>query len=390
MKKFRLGKPQIYIFLKIFILLLLSIILKVNSVLGYTSSSTPAILKIEYGARTISMGGAGVALFNNLFYIDSNPAGGMFYRGYRFALLHQEWIYDTNYESARLFAGFRRFYLGLGINYMYTPFTYYDIFGLKNGSSYTISQYLGTLNFGYRFFRINLSAGINIKYYYYNVPQSLYKNQNYSLVLADIGLMLPTNALKNYVGYQPSMVFGMVLKNIGYNSYSNKFPSEIDAGISYRYKKYLLFNIQINIPFNEPISFSFGAEYTLLNKIYIAGGINIGEIPYFGFGVGYRKKDFRVRITYSPSIRFFNMLNAEISYSFGETNYENNMEKIEKLFIKALKYFSEKDYENSLRMIADILKIDPKNYWAERLMKVINQQLEIQRKLEEIEKMRNG
>ena len=362
---------------------------KAERLSAYTGSSLPPIFRLDYGARNQAVGGAGVALYNNMFYIDSNPAGGNFYKIYRIAVLHQEWIYDTNYETARLFIGFKRFYIGGGFNYIYTPFVYYNYFGEKIGGSYTVSQYLGIVNFGYKIRKLNISIGANVKYYYYSVPTGLYKSQNYSAVFGDIGFMLPTNLFKTYIGYMPSMTFGLVIKNIGYYMYSDKIPLEAIAGISFRYKKNFLFSMQMNLPLYEPFSLSLGAEYSLYKSYFFDCGVKIQEIPSFSFGVGYRRDDFRVRITYSPSIRFFNMVSAEISYSFGETKHEENMEKVERLFINALKFFSEKDYDGALRDVAEILNLDPGNYWAEKLMKVIIQQIEINRKLEEIEKLKN-
>jgi len=369
----------------IFILLIIPTVI----LYGYTGSSMPPMLKMDYGSQSMGMGGASVALNNNLFYMDSNPAGGMFFKVYRFSLLHQEWVYDTNYESLRATFGFGKFYIGAGLNYLYTPFKYYDYYGATSGDVYNISQYLGLINFGYKIDKWNVVLGANIKYFYYNVPQDLYENQSYSLITGDIGIVLPTDILKRFKGYLPSLVFGFTIKNIGYSSLLYYAPIEILAGMSYRYSDNLLFSIESSIPIYEPTSFSLGAEYSIQNRYFIDAGFKIKENPMFSIGFGYRKKDFRVRASYSPMLKFFNMLNITVSYSYGETKAERNKEKVEELLVKAIEYFSKGKYKESLETVAKVLDIDHNNYRAQKLFKIIEKQIEIEERIEEIQSKNN-
>jgi len=107
-------------------------------------------------------------------------------------------------------------------------------------------------------------------------------------------------------------------------------------------------------------------------------------------GFGYRRNDFRVRISYSPMIKFYNMFNISVSYSFGETRAEKNREKVENLITEALGYFSKGNYEKVLIKVSEVLDLDPKNDRAKRLYEIIEKQIEIEEKLEEIQKKVNG
>ncbi len=374
----------------IFIVILILYLSPSSSLYSYTGSSIPPMLKMDYGSQSLAMGGASVALENNLFYIDSNPAGGTTLKMYRFSLLHQEWIYDTNYESFSASIGFGKFYIGAGFNYLYTPFQYYDCYGVKSKNTYNISQFLGLLNFGYKIDKWNLVLGTNIKYYGYNVPTSLIDNQSYNLISGDVGAILYTNLLKRYKGYLPSLIFGISIKNIGYSKSLYYLPIDILAGISYRYSNNILISIESDIPIYESVNFSAGVEYNFHRRYFIDAGVKIKENPMFSMGFGYRKKDFRVRVSYSPMVRFYNMINLTVSYSYGETRLEKIRGKVEKLLLDALDYFSKGDYKRALEIVAEALDLEPQNYRAKKLYEIIEKQLEIEEKLEEIETKING
>jgi len=389
MKKKWLFQIEPFLKVHIYFTLIFLFIYPHVKLFGYTATSIPPMLKMDYGSQSLGMGGASVALTDNLYYMDSNPAAGMLLKVYRFSILHQEWIYDTNYESFRFSIGCNNSYFGVGFNYLYTPFKYYDIYGVESNNTYNISQYLGLINFGYKFNELNMILGANVKYYYYAIPNSLYSNQSYSLILGDIGIILPTNFFKRYKGYLPSLTFGLSIRNIGFSKSLYHIPINILSGASYRYSNNLLISIELNIPIYEPITFSMGAEYTIKNRYFIDVGFTIKENPMFSMGLGYRKKDFRIRISYSPTIKFYNMMNISFSYSYGESRAEDIKEEVNKLLLKALEYFSKGKYRESLEIVAKAMDLEPENYRAKKLYKIIERQLEIEKKLEDIQKKVN-
>jgi hypothetical protein len=351
-----------------------------TSLFADTGEAGPPMLKMVYGSRALSMGGAYVSLSDDIFYIDENPAGGDHRSVLRVSALHQEWVADTNYESIRIGTGFgNSFYLGLGFTYLYLPFTHYDLYG-SSGASDTVSQSLGILNAGYHLRRLNMTIGANAKLYYYHVPESLAADQSYMLMAFDAGLLKRTNLLKSYVGPEPSLSFGLAVRNIGVSDEVDNLPMEVHGGISYRPMRPLLISSQVAVPLYEPIYGGVGVEYDFARTVYINAGVQIKENPMLGVGFGYRQKDLRVNVSYTPSLAFYNMMSITVSYAFGEYRRQMEMEKVEQLLQQAFEYFNLEMYEQSLKVLDEVLDLDPHNRRAHNLREIVLTQLDLSEK----------
>ncbi len=364
--------------------------------ISYTGEAGPPMLKMVYGSRALSLGGAFAGVSDDVYYIDSNPAGGDVKKIAQISLLHQEWIEDVNYEAIRISRGFfNKFFLGLGLTYLYIPFTYYDDYGYDSGTSALISQGMAVLNFGFEIKKYNLGLGTNFKVLYNNVPTSLlearygssYEDQNYLLFASDVGMIARTNLLKRYIGPEPSFTVGMVLKNVGYSERIEKLPTEVHAGISYRPFRHVLLSVEGVCPFYEPIYGSVGLEFDIAQKLFMQGGVQIKESPMFAVGVGYKRKDIEINVSYTPSLVFRNMVSVSLNFFLGETETRLKEKKIEAYLVVALEYFGEKRYQEALEFVDKVLKLDPKNKRALNLRETIKKKLDLE---ENIEKLNNG
>ncbi len=372
---------------KIIVISIIIILVSFSAVYSYTGEAGPPMLKMIYGSRVLSLGGAFVGLADDVFYIDSNPAGGDTRSIYKVSILHQEWIEDVNYEAVRIAFGFQdRFFCGAGFTYLYLPFTYYDYYGWTSGQSHIISQSLGIVNFGYTFQRINISVGGNIKVFYNYVPEELYAGQSYLLFASDIGAIARTNIFKLFIGPEPSLTFGLAIKNIGYSGVIEKLPIEVHAGVSYRLLRNLLFTTEIALPFFEPIYGSLGAELDFNRRFFLEAGVQIKENPMFAVGFGYKREDFRINVSYTPSIAFYNMISVSLSYYFGETKVEGRPKMIEDLLIKAGRYFRDEKYEEALEMVDEVLGIEPENRRAILLKDAIKVKMKLEEELKQLKK----
>jgi len=303
----------------------------VHLVYSYTGETEPQMLKMVYGSRALAMGGAFVGLADDLYYMDSNPAGGDFSSNIKVSILHQEWIADVNYEAIRVAKGFRdQLFVGLGFTYLYLPFTHYDIFGESVGNSYNLSQSLGTLNAGYLLKKYNISIGTNLKFYYNHIPEELYPGQSYFLFAFDLGMISRTNLLNRFDLSQPSLTYGITIKNIGSSKEVEKLPTEIHVGASYRLLKSLLISSELALPFFEPVYGTLGAEYDFNKMFFIEGGLQIKRNPMFAVGLGYKRKNIRLDVSYTPSIAFYNMFSVSFTYSFGKTRQREDTQEIDK------------------------------------------------------------
>jgi tetratricopeptide (TPR) repeat protein len=354
---------------------------------AYTGEAGPPMLKMIYGSRALSLGGAFVGLCDDTFYIDSNPAGGDTRSIYKISILHQEWIEDVNYEAIRFTGGIAdRFFFGAGFTYLYLPFIYYDYYGGTSGKNHIISQSLGTLNFGYTFRPSNISIGANLKLFYNHIPEELYPGQSYLLFASDVGFLWKTNLLKGYIGPDPSMIFGIAVKNLGYSSMIEKLPVEIHAGVSYRFLKNLLVSTEVAVSIFEQLYGSVGVEYDFSKTFFLEGGIQIKENPMFAVGLGYKSKDMMINISYTPSIEFYNMISASFSYYFGVTKFEESSKKSETFYLKALEYYRDGKYSDALEMVERVLDLDPGYKKALQLKNAILVKLKVEEERKELEK----
>ena len=349
-----------------------------------TGEAGPAMFKMIFGARALSLGGAYVAVADDVEYMDVNPAGGAFDKIFRVSVLHQEWITDVNYESLRLSKGFGdRLQMGLGFTYLYLPFTHFDEYGNAVGGSSHLSQSLGLLSVGYRLPTLGLSFGMNGKLFYNNVPDELYTDQSYTVWACDVGVLYRSSLLKTYFGPEPSLSFGLTLRNLGYSSSVDNLPMLIQAGTAYRIMSNLMISADLVYPFYEPLYGSVGAEYSIKKKIFLSGGVQIKENPMFSFGFGYKFRDMRLNASYTPTLAFYDVFSISFTYAFGEYKKYMLTQQVEEKLMKALELYRNEQYEESLVVVDEVLELDPKNKRAISLRNTIEIQIEIRDKFGE-------
>jgi hypothetical protein len=309
-------KRQNFLFILFLFIFLLG---SISTAFSYTGEAYPPILNFVYGTRALSLGGAYVSVANDVYYMDSNPAAGDPRKVFRVSFMHQEWIEDTNFEALRVSYGLgNQLFLGAGFTYLYTPYTYYDMTGASDGNSYNISQSLGMFNIGYKLKNYDMAFGTTVKILYNSVPDELYDGQSYLLFAADTGFIARTHLLKIYEGAEPSLNFGLALRNIGYSGAVEKLPTEVHAGVSYRVLRNLMVSAEIAVPFYELPYGSVGVEFDIDKIFFIQGGVQLRENPIIGIGLGYRWKDIDINMSYTPSLVFRNMMNVSVGFTLGE------------------------------------------------------------------------
>jgi tetratricopeptide (TPR) repeat protein len=182
------------------------------------------------------------------------------------------------------------------------------------------------------------------------------------------------------------MVFGLAVKNLGYSSMIEKLPIEIHAGASYRILENLLVSAEVAVSIFEELYGSIGVEYDFSKTFFLDGGVQIKESPMFAVGLGYRSKEMRINISYTPSIEFYNMISASFSYYFGETKYEERSREIEELYKKAFEYYRDSKYREALDTVEKVLEKDPGHREAVQLRKVILAKLKVEEARKKLEK----
>jgi hypothetical protein len=346
------------------------------------------MLKMVFGSRALGLGGSFVGVADDVYYMDANPGAGEANSIFKLSLLHQEWVYDANYEAVRISRGIgRHFYVGGGFTFLYLPFEYFDSSGDQVGARSLISQSLGMLNMGYTFRNGTMSIGVNLKYYISRIPDSLlqaryesdYESQSYSAYAADVGYFARTNWFKSYIGPEPSFMFGLAVKNVGYSRTYEKLPTEIQAGLSYRVIWNLLITGQLNVPLYEPLYGALGAEFDIRKKIFLQAGARISVNPMFSVGFGYKFRDMELNASYTPRLAFPNIFSVSVNFFFGETKKRRRDEKISSLLVEALEQFQNGHYEDAVVLVDAVLELDHRNSMALSLKESIEKQMHVEK-----------
>jgi hypothetical protein len=174
------------------------------------------------------------------------------------------------------------------------------------------------------------------------------------------------------------------LRNFGYCEAIDKLPTELHAGVSYRLFRHLMLSGEYALPFYEPMYGSVGAEFDVAKTFFIQAGVEFKENPMVGLGVGYRRKDLNINISYTPSIEFRNMMNVSVEFRFGDTAAEARQKEIEKLMLDALVDYNTGNYEASLEAIEKVLEMDPGNRRARQLKKTVLKEIELEESAEKV------
>jgi len=198
-----------------------------------------------------------------------------------------------------------------------------------------------------------------------------YTDQNYLVFAGDFGIFGRTDFLKTYIGPEPSFMYGLVLKNIGYSDAIDTLPTEIQAGVSYRLFWHLLLTGQINVPLYEPLYGAVGLEFDIRKKVFLQAGVRISENPMLGVGFGYRFRDIELHASYTPRIELPNIFSLALNFYFGETKTRRRNEQITSLLIEALEQFEDAQYDEALQSINSVLELDPSNRIALSLKEII-------------------
>lgn len=258
------------------------------------------------------------------------------------------------------------------------------VLGATDGKSYHLSKGLGMINIGFKPEKYDVAFGVNAKVLYNQVPDELYAGQSYLLYAGDAGFIARTNILKTYIGPEPSLTFGVALRNFGYSEAIDKLPTEVHAGASYRFFRHLMLSGEFAAPFYEPVYGAVGVEFDIAKRLFIQAGMQFKENPMVGVGLGYRRNDLNINASYTPSLEFRNMMNVSVEFTFGDTKALDNERNVEKLLIDALEAYTRRNYEEALAYIEKVQEIDPKNRRAKQLKKTVIKKIELDKSVEKI------
>lgn len=286
-------------------------------------------LNIPSGGRAESLGTAITGLCDDINFFDYNPAGSSILENSEIAFFHNAWIADSAMETI---AGTLRFNnLGLGFQFkcFYVPFTEYNLFGDRVAGNYYSETSLA-FNMAYNFFAgydfRGLSLGYTVRTSWRNMPDYADNQtdkiqsgsgleQSALAVMADLGLLMRFDFLKNFDSLDPNLTFGIALNNLGLAvtgfstdfEFDDSLPSRISAGFSWRIFKNLLVTGEFRQPVNlmnfsssQKFSLAAGTEITFTDSFdFEAGFMLSGGNPRFSIGSQFDLKGIKMNVNYT-------------------------------------------------------------------------------------------
>ncbi|MDR0675939.1 MAG: PorV/PorQ family protein [Elusimicrobiota bacterium] len=222
-------------------------------------------LKMDVGARTLAMGGAFVAVANDVNSIRYNPAGLKMVKNFEISATHMMWFANLNVE-----------YLAFVKNLGTRRFRYLDVFGgsifyMGSGDEIEGRDEQGNItnNLGYNQIAVTISGaksidlydnvlvGANLKY-----ASERFASNNYATVLADGGILYK---------WKQNINLGFSVRNLGISE--DKLPLEFRAGSSYQKNK-LGISMDIYRFIDTKLRVVFGGEYFINNILTLRAGYN--------------------------------------------------------------------------------------------------------------------
>lgn len=225
-------------------------------------------LKMDVGARTLAMGGAFVAVADDVNSIRYNPAGLRQIEKTEISATHMLWIADLNVEQLSFATKMPRgkdryldvfgasiFYMGSG-----TPIEGRDKQGYVTDPDLNYNNIALTLS-GAKSLDLydNVLFGANLKY-----AEENYSDTKYSSLLLDTGILYK---------WKENMNLGFSVRNIGPDSKGDKMPLEMRAGTAYQKDK-LGLSLDFYKFIDTDLRFALGGEYFIKNIFVVRAGYN--------------------------------------------------------------------------------------------------------------------
>lgn len=242
-----------------------------------SGSSTATFLRLEQGARALGMGGAFVAVSDDVHSLWWNPAGLVRSKFQELTISHTQFIEDVNSQ----FAGFKmplkgkKASVGASLLYFNVPgIEGYDANGNATGDL-EANAYSGALSYS-KAMDTRLSFGANVKL----ISQKLASESGQGFA-ADFGLQI----------WQKPLALGLGLYNVGpklsIGGFSNSLPLNLRVGLGYYFAKDMVFAADFEKPNDADSKFHLGAEWKIRSNLGLRAGYqNLKDLGSAGWTLG--------------------------------------------------------------------------------------------------------
>ena len=378
-------------------------------------------LNIPVGGRSESLGSACTALCDDISFFDYNPAASSVLPHTELAVFHNAWIADSAMETISATSRDGNFGYGAQVKCFYVPFSEYNLYGDRVGGSY-YTETSATLNASYNFLAgydfKGLAVGVNTRFSWRGVPDYTDNQtdeiisgsgleQSALAVMADLGVLLRFNFLKNFADRNPNLSFGLSLNNAGaaFTGFGSSvgiddpLPTRLSVGAAYRVFAPILLTAEIRKPLNFMDFSSSGA-------LSIASGMEISVTRFFNFDMGFLVQGGNPRISIGSA---FDIKGVQLSvcYTFDLTSSANpvnhislgaklrlgdqgraeRQKQIDALYTQGLEYYAAGNLEKAIMQWNQALQLDKRFDPAIDGIKAARKSLELYRHIADIQSL---
>jgi len=349
------------------------------------------ILRIPMGGRAEGMGTAYTAVADDLSFIEWNPAGSSMLTYTELGFFHNNWIADTKIESIVFASRLNNMGYGIGIKWLYLPFSEYNMYGNRVSKGY-YSEGVATLNVSYNFlagyYFGGISLGVNLKGAFRFMPDysdtddrgnndgdvisGSGLSQSAFMVMADIGVLTRFNLLKTYVAREKNASLGLVLRNLGPLSKDEPLPTSVTAALAYKPIRPVTLAFDFNVPLNMQ-------DISLSEKPYWAAGIDVNITNFLSMRTGFLGRYGGYRITIGSEVDLgrialdvnysldlltqftpLNRISISARINLGDQGRQEISDRVDALYLSGLEAYRNDDRDQARYYFEEALRINPR------------------------------
>ena len=370
------------------------------------------VLNIPMGGRSEGMASAFSAVSDDISFIEYNPAGSAVLNRSELAFFHNNWIADSKLEGLAYASRFGNFGLAAAAKWLYLPFTEYNLYGERVSNGY-YSEGLAILNAAYNFlpgyYFSGLSVGISLKGAFRIMPDYTGADdeiisgsglsQSAVMGMADVGLLSRFNLFKFYSAAENNMSAAVVMKNLGPPSMGEPLPSVINAAISYKPIRPLIFGFDFSLPVNI-------MDFGLSEKPYMAFGASVNVTSFLSMRAGVLFKAGSSRISAGSAIVLdkiafdvnytldlltqlqpLNRISLGVRFDLGDGGRKLKADRVNELFLLGLDAYSRNEIAEAKEYWEEALKLDPRFAPARESLDMLNSREDLNTQIEELYKL---
>jgi hypothetical protein len=339
-----------------------------SAVFGYGSAGTSgaAFLELPNSSRSIALGEAYTAAYDDVSVMFYNPAGLGSLQYPVLNIFHDELIVDTRYENMTAAVPFKKGYFAVSSSMFWVPpFDKIDEEGNKTGTVnfYNLAE---TVSYGRDFGP--LFAGMSVKYIYQKID-----TVTVSSAAVDAGVMKQMYLYSPFATPVRNFSIGMSILNFGTKAKDDPLPRSARFGMTYMPVKWGRLYVDMTesmirasdlydftYGFEESFRINTGVELSWNDMLFLRGGYRFNDAGTYSFGVGFNYAIGNVSFTIDSSYSDNGIFGPVYSVNVG-------FKLIPKVITAEDKARAEKLYQDGIRSyVGDDLDTSIKNFKTSR------------------------